>query len=405
MSRRYDVAVAGGRVAGAATALLLARAGVRVAVVERSSHGTDTLSTHGLMRAGVLQLSRWDVLADVVRAGTPPIRGTAFHYADGESTHVTIRPSAGVAALYAPRRYLLDRILIDAAVAAGADVRHETSVVGLLRDRNGRVSGVRTRARSGRVDDIFASLTVGADGVRSIVAEQVAAPVRRRGRNASAVLYRHLSDIGATGYEWAYGIGGAAGFLPTNDGMTCVFVAATPERMRALVRRDGTAQAFRTLLAETAPRLAERVPAAPATGRILGWPGLPGFVRHSWGPGWALVGDAAYYKDPLTTHGITDALRDAELLADELLECLAGVTREAVALARYQSNRDRLSRRLFEATEQVASYDWDLHEVRTLLRQVSAAMNEEVDYLAALPDRRPAARPRQHSGQARHEPG
>ena len=259
-------------------------------------------------------------------------------------------------------------------------------MVGLCRDENGRVSGVRTRA-----GEIPAAMTVGADGVRSVVAEQVAAPIRRRGQAASAVLYRHHADIRATGYEWAYGIGAAAGFLPTNDDMTCVFVGTTRGRIRRLVRRHGTEQTFRILLDEAAPRLAERAAAGPSAGRMFGWPGLPGFVRQSWGPGWALVGDAGYYKDPLTTHGMTDALRDAELLADELLEALAGVTPEAAALARYQATRDRLSRRLFEATEQIASYNWDLGDVRTLLRQVSAAMTEEVDYLGALPDRQPAA--------------
>jgi flavin-dependent dehydrogenase len=388
MTTRYDVVIVGGRVAGAATALLLARAGARVAVVERSARGSDTVSTHGLMRAGVLQLSRWGVLGAVVAAGTPPIRETTFHYADGESTQVTIRPSAGVDALYAPRRYLLDRILIDAAAEAGAHVRHETTVVGLRREDTGRVSGVRTRA-----GDIPATITVGADGVRSVVADQVTAPMRRRGHAASAVLYRYHSDIRATGYEWAYGNGAAAGFLPTNDGMTCVFVGTTPARMHRLVRRHGTDHAFRTLLDETAPDLAERVAATPAAGRMFGWPARPGFVRHSWGPGWALVGDAGYYKDPLTTHGMTDALRDAELLAGELHACLTGIAPEAVASARYQAIRDRLSHRLFDVTARIASYDWDLREVRVLLREVSAAMSGEVDYLAALPDRRAAAGP------------
>jgi flavin-dependent dehydrogenase len=128
---------------------------------------------------------------------------------------------------------------------------------------------------------------------------------------------------------------------------------------------------------------------------MRGWAALAGSVRRSWGPGWALVGDAGYYKDPVTTHGITDALRDAELLADELLELLVGLTPEAVALARYQATRDRLSRRLFEATEAVASYDWNLQDVRALLRHVSSAMSDEVDHLSALPERRTTA-VRQH---------
>jgi flavin-dependent dehydrogenase len=395
MNSQYDVIIVGGRVAGASTALLLARAGTRVALVERSPYATDTLSTHGLMRAGVLQLSRWGLLEAIVAAGTPPIRETTFHYADGESAHVSIRPSAGVNALYAPRRYLLDRILVDAAAEAGADVRHETTVTAVLHDDNGRVIGVRTRDRGGRSADLHSRITVGADGVRSAMADLVEAPVVRSGRSGGAFLYRYHANLDAAGYEWAYGDGASAGFLPTNDGLTCVFVGTRPDHLRPLVRREGTAAAFRTLLDQAGPRLAERVAAATPTGSMRGWSGLPGFVRRSWGPGWALVGDAGYFKDPVTTHGITDALRDAELLADEILESFVDVTPEAVALARYQSTRDRLSRRLFEATEAVASYDWNLQDVRALLRQVSSAMSDEVDHLSALPERRMTA-VRQH---------
>ncbi|HVD81120.1 MAG TPA: FAD-dependent oxidoreductase, partial [Propionibacteriaceae bacterium] len=137
---RYDVIVVGGRIAGASTALLLARAGVRVILVDRDRHGSDTLSTHGLMRGGVLQLSRWGVLPDVVAAGTPPVRDVVFHYADGEKIRVAIRPRAGVDALYAPRRHLLDRLLVDAAAAAGAEVAHQSTVTALLCDTTGRVS-------------------------------------------------------------------------------------------------------------------------------------------------------------------------------------------------------------------------------------------------------------------------
>ena len=386
MSRDYDVIVVGGRLAGASTAMLLARAGARVALVERARHGADTVSTHGLMRAGVIQLSRWGLLDEVVGAGTPAIRRTLFHYTDGESVQVSIRPSAGVNALYAPRRHLLDRIMVDAAAAAGTVVRHGTSVTELLRDRSGRVRGVRAHDRSGTPLDLRARITVGADGVRSTVAELAGSPFLQRGRSRSAMLYRYFEDAGATGYEWAYGVAGAAGFIPTNDGLTCVFVSATPDRLRTL-RRLGTEQAFAELLVQSAPRLAGRVTSANPVGTMRGWAGIPGFVRHSWGPGWVLVGDAGYYKDPLTTHGMTDALRDAELLADEILELLTGAVPEAVALARYQASRDRLSTSLFEATERVASYEWDLDEVRVLLRRVSSAMSDEVDHLQSRPPR------------------
>jgi flavin-dependent dehydrogenase len=385
MSANCDVAVVGGRVAGASTALLLARAGARVTLVDRSAHGTDTVSTHGLMRAGVLQLSRWGLLDDIVAAGTPSIERTTFHYPDGDSVEVGMRPTPGVPALYAPRRYLLDRILVDAAAAAGVHVRHEATVTALLRGENARVTGIRVADRDGTTSDLPAAITVGADGVRSGVATEAGADIIRRGRSCSAMLYRYYAGLSTTGYEWAYGSGDAAGFIPTNDGLTGVFVGTTPARLRAL-RRDGTQHAFATLLAKAAPRLAERVAPAEPVGRMHGWAGVPGFVRRSWGPGWALVGDAGYFKDPITTHGMTDALRDAELLADAILETLAGMVPEAVALKRYQATRDQLSTRLFEATEPIASYAWDLDQVRALLRQASSAMREEVEHLESLPN-------------------
>jgi flavin-dependent dehydrogenase len=386
MSTPYDVVVVGGRVAGASTAMLLARAGARVALLDRSSYGSDTVSTHGLMRGGALQLSRWGLLDEVAAAGTPPIRQTLFEYADGGSDRVTIRASAGVDALYAPRRLVLDRILVDAAAAAGADVAHQTTMTALLRDDDGRVRGVRARDRRGRTSELRGAITVGADGIRSTVAAQAGAPFLRRGRAASAVLYRYYADVRATDYETAWAVGGGAGFTPTNDGLTCVFVASTPARLRAL-RRDGAERAFDRLLAETAPHLAGRVRSATPVGRLHGWAGVPGFVRRPWGPGWALVGDAGYFKDPITMHGITDAMRDAELLADAILEGPGGGPTEAIALAGYQDTRDRLSSSLYDVTESVASYDWDLDQVRTLLRGVSSAMRDEVDHLESLPDR------------------
>ena len=383
----YDVVVVGGRAAGAAAALLLARAGARVALVDRSRAGTDTVSTHAFMRAGVLQLSRWGLLDRVVAAGTPAIRSTSFHYANGSTVRVAIRPSAGVDALYAPRRHVLDWLLVDAATQAGVDVLTETAVTALRRDETGRVRGIRAVDRAGRTVELSASTTVGADGVRSTVAALVQAPVLRHGQTCSAVLYRYLADVPADGYQWAYGAGAAAGLIPTNDGQTCAFVSTTPARMRAL-RRTGIEQAFFWLLARAAPALRDQlVAAATPADRIHGWGGLPGYLRRSWGPGWALVGDAGYFKDPITTHGMTDALRDAELLAGAILESMTGGQPEAVGFARYQAARDRLSSQLFAATEDVAAYNWTINRVQTLLRRVSSAMSDEVDHLQTLPDR------------------
>src|SRR4051794_36175074 len=171
-----DVVVVGARVAGASTALLLARAGLRVALVDRSACGSDTPSTHAFMRAGVLQLSRWGLLDRVVAAGTPPVHSTVFHHAGGPTTRVSVRRSPGVDALYAPRRTVLDRLLVEAAAEAGVDVSFSTSVTGLEHDPTGRVAGVRVR-RSGRpARTLRARVVVGADGVGSTVAGAVAAP-------------------------------------------------------------------------------------------------------------------------------------------------------------------------------------------------------------------------------------
>jgi flavin-dependent dehydrogenase len=305
-----------------------------------------------------------------------------FHQG-GQDLEVTIRPSAGVDALYAPRRHLLDRLLVDAAAEAGTEVLHETSVTGLLRDDDGRVRGVRG-LRGGKPLELTAGTTVGADGVRSVVAEDVGAPVLRRGRHAGAVLYRYVRDLPATGYEWAYGDHAASGLIPTNDDETCVFVGTTPQRLRTL-RRGGAEAAFAALLEAVHTPTAERVLAAADRGRLHGWSGGAGFVRQAWGPGWALVGDAGYYKDPITAHGITDALRDADLVAGALLAAAGGAD-ERVSLAGYQATRDRLSAELFAVTERVAAYDWDDDDVGPLLRRVSAAMSDEVDFLASRSD-------------------
>src|SRR4030095_10446696 len=106
-----------------ATALVLAHAGARVLLVDKGVHGSDTLSTHALMRGAVLQLHQWGILPAIIAAGTPPVRSTTFSYRDRDVT-VAIEPRFGIDALYAPRRALLDRVLVDAAAERGADVRY-----------------------------------------------------------------------------------------------------------------------------------------------------------------------------------------------------------------------------------------------------------------------------------------
>src|SRR6516225_6640326 len=226
----YDVIIAGARCAGAATALLLARQGARVLVLDKSRYGTDTLSTHALMRGAVVQLHRWGLLPAVAGAGTPPVRSTTFHLADAVTT-ILVKPKHGVEALYAPRRRVLDAILADAARSAGADVRFGTSLTGLRRDRAGRVTGITGRA-GGTHLEASADLVVGADGRRSTVARWVGAEAAHGAPASSVLIYRYVLHDATDGFHWYFLDGAAAGVIPTNDGQACVFAATSAERLR-----------------------------------------------------------------------------------------------------------------------------------------------------------------------------
>ena len=377
----HDVIIVGARCAGAATAMLLARWGLRVLVLDRARYGSDTVSTHALMRGGVLQLRRWGLLDEIVAAGTPPVTRVVFHYPD-ETTPISLKPAAGVDALYAPRRTVLDRVLADAAITAGADVRFNMTVTELLRDDAGRIIGVAAHDPGGRRLLASAPLIVGADGIRSVVAREVGAPViRTAGGGGSAFLYGYWDDLPVDGYEWLYAPGAAAGMMPTNDGLTAVFVGTTPAKMKALRRTGDAHHTSSTLLETVSPAAAERVSAARPPRRLRGFAGLPGYLRQSWGPGWALVGDAGYFEDPLSTHGITDALRDAELLADAISDIHSGTATEAAALAGYQKTRDALAGGLFGTVETIASFTWTVPQLRRLLLEASSAMSEQVEAL------------------------
>jgi 2-polyprenyl-6-methoxyphenol hydroxylase-like FAD-dependent oxidoreductase len=383
MNRRWDVVVVGARVAGASTALLLARAGLRVLCVDRSRHGSDTVSTHALMRAGVLQLTRWGLLDGVREAGTPPVRRITFHYGD-EAVGVSVLPSFGVDALYAPRRTLLDRLLVDAAARAGATVRYGTAVTGLLRGPDGRVTGVVTREADGRTRQERAALVIGADGRASVVADQVGAPLQYGGRSASSVLYGYWSDLPVEGYTWCYDLGVSSGAIPTDGGLTCAFAAGRPADVDRLVRALGPAAAFGSLT--SSGPLAQGLAGARGVGAVRYVRGTPAHLRRPFGPGWALVGDAGYWKDPLSAHGMTAALRDAELLARAVLAAPRPGPAQTAALAEFAAVRDALSLPMLRIVERIASHDWDLPGIRELLMQMSSAMVDEVELLEGLPE-------------------
>lgn len=379
----YDVAIVGARVAGAATAMLLARAGHRVVVVDRAAYGSDTLSTHALMRGGVQQLDRWGLLDRIVEAGTPPVHRVTFNY-DGAPVVIDVAEP-----LYAPRRTVLDRVLADAAREAGAQVRFATHVTGLVRRSDGAVGGLVVTRPDGTTEELHATVTVGADGMRSRTARAVAAPVTTAATHATATVYGHWAGVEADGYEWWYADGRGFGLIPTNEGLVCGFSLA-PERFAVDLgrNREGLLQ---WVVRDLAPEVAERLAAGHRVGPLRGFPGLRGWLRRPYGPGWALVGDAGYFKDPVTAHGMTDALRDAELLARALDDGLRGVRPMSTALAGYERVRDELSLPLLRLTDAIAALDRPMPELQQLHRQFSRELQRESRFVDGL-DPFPAVR-------------
>jgi 2-polyprenyl-6-methoxyphenol hydroxylase-like FAD-dependent oxidoreductase len=359
--RYHDVVVVGARAAGGATALLLARMGHDVGVLERARFPSDTLSTHSISRSGVVQLARWGLLDQVLVSGAPAIRQVTFNSA-GESVTRQVKHHAGVDLLVAPRRHVLDTIVADAAQAAGASVRFGVTVTG-IRHQGGRVVGVTARNPAGDPFELDARFVVGADGLRSRVARSVGAFVDVAGHSDGAI----------------------AGVFPTNDGEACIWVCSPTDRAEQSRRRTASlAEAFDKMLAEAAPELAARLRGARRTSPVRGAMRLPNQLRQAFGPGWALVGDAGYHRDAITGHGISDAFRDAELLAVALDRALRGEVYDTAALAGYQRQRNEAVREIFDITCALAKFP-PVAEFVELQKRLSRAIEAEAATLGARP--------------------
>lgn len=372
----YDVIIIGARCAGASTALLLARAGVRVLLVDRHKPGRDVISTHALMRTGVVQLRRWGVLPQIMAAGTPPVKQATFHY-ESETVPLNIKAEHGVDSLYAPRRTVLDSVLVKAAANAGAEIHHGVSLKSLQFSANGRVTGANLIKADGDPVTVTSDLVIGADGRQSLVARLVGAQTCAQGSRYSGYVYAYYTDLPDDGFHWYFGNGVAAGVIPTNNNQHCVFAGVPSDQFADTFANDLTGGYLRTL-SKNSPELLDAVNNSSSEGRLRGFAGSPGFLKQPYGPGWSLVGDAGYFKDPLTAHGISAALRDAELLSQ------AVVVGSQRAFGEYREARDALSLSMLDVTDAIASFDWDLDEVKGLHARLNTIMKTEARYVARL---------------------
>ncbi|MEV6560743.1 NAD(P)/FAD-dependent oxidoreductase [Nocardia sp. NPDC051756] len=348
----YDVIVVGTRVAGSPLAMLLARKGYRVLAVDRATFPSDTPSTHYIHQAGLGLLQQWGLLDEVVAAGTPAIRHLNFSYTDIVIKGFADVSADGIDAVYCPRRTVLDKILVDAAGNAGVEVIHGFTVNELIFDGD-TVAGIRGQVGEGAEQEFRAKLVIGADGSNSTVAKAVGAEVYE-GSPAACFIYYSYYD----GLDW--GMQHRTGFgeqqfasWPTNDGLALVAVMRKRDRFRDF-RTDPDA-GVQEIVSQIDPELG--VSLQDSGKRVEQFRPMlypDNYRRRSFGPGWALVGDAGYHKDPFTGWGITDAFKYAQLLSDLVHEGLSGASPMAEVLAEYERERDLQSASTYELTESIS---------------------------------------------------
>jgi flavin-dependent dehydrogenase len=363
-ANQYDAIVVGARCAGSPTAMLLARKGYKVLAVDRATFPSDTISTHLVHPPGVAALRRWGLLDQVVATGCPPIDTYAFDFGP-----FTISGSPGTRdtpVSYGPRRTVLDKLLVEAASEAGAEVREGFTVEEVLVE-DGRVTGIRGHSRGGQPVTERARVVIGADGRHSVVARALSCEQYNEKPQLLAAYYTYWSGLPMNGRFEAY-IRHYCSFAawPTNHDQTLVIAGWQFAQFEAN-KKDVEGNYHKVI--NQAPAFAERIRAAKREERFAG-AAVPGYFRKPFGPGWALVGDAGYNKDFITAQGIQDAFRDAELCVTALDETFSGTRSFDVAMAKYQSTRDAQVMPMYEFTAQLASQEPPPPELQQLLGAV-----------------------------------
>jgi 2-polyprenyl-6-methoxyphenol hydroxylase-like FAD-dependent oxidoreductase len=360
-AREYDVIVVGARCAGAPTAMLLARKGYRVLAVDRATFPSDTVSTHLIHPPGVDALRRWGLLDRIIATGCPAIHTYAFDFGPFTLTGAPGTDRRDVA--YAPRRTVLDKILVDAASAAGAEVREGFTVEEVVCDGT-RVAGIRGRGRGGATVTERARVVVGADGLHSLVARAVDAERYREKAPLLTAYYSYWSGLPMGGrfevYSRPYR---AFAAWPTNDDLTLI-IGGWPYAEFESNKADIEGNVLKVI--DLVPDFADRLRSARREERFAGM-AVPGYFRRPFGPGWALVGDAGYNKDFITAQGIQDAFRDAELCVRALDEASAGRRSFQEAMADYQAARDAHVLPMYEFTAELASLEPPPPELQRIL--------------------------------------
>jgi flavin-dependent dehydrogenase len=349
--------------------MLLARAGLSVLLVDKAEFPSDIINGHMIKPSGVARLMSWGLLEEVIATAGPPI--TRRRLLIGASVTEQRVPENAPAPL-TPRRFALDQALLEASRRARADVRTRTTLRGLL-FAGDRVVGAWLLDVTGREQDVFARIVVGADGRNSLVARQAGARVYRNDGTASISYWSYWRGITPQCAVLYLTERPAAGLVPTNDGLAVAWVQAPAEAAQDY-RSDPARQYLRAV--RQTPVIGDLLSAAGVSreGRMPGMLSLPNFIRQAHGPGWALVGDVGHHKDPLVARGISDAFRDAELLA-QALECGLGRTDADLTteLARYQRARDDANADVYEANLELSRLDRSVAELPALFGRVAEA--------------------------------
>ncbi len=360
----YDVIVVGARCAGAPTALLLARKGYKVLLLDRGTFPSDMpFSNHYVHQTGSARLKRWGLLDALAATNCPPIRTNHFDYGAFSLTGSPVPAEGGVTEAYAPRRLKLDPVLVDAAVKAGVELREGFSVQEVLWEKD-RVSGIRGHQKNGDTVSEHARITVGADGMFSTVAKAVKAEEYKTGPALEGSWYSYFSGVPMIGWHLWLRQDRVIFAYNTNDNLSLIGVAFAAKDL-PMVRAD-VEKHHSAVIQEHAPELWERMQAGRRESRYVGG-AIPSFVRKPYGPGWALVGDAGYQKDPCTASGITDAFGSAEWLAEAIDAGFSGRQPLEQALAGYEQTRNQTELPYFDLTTQLAALAPPPPEIQQLL--------------------------------------